>query len=73
MKIIAKLGVVLIFLLPILATARGFIHYPRFTHISSAGSVHWVRPYTTRRGVYHRGHLSGNPYSGVHCHNNICY
>ena len=45
---------------------RGYGYY-------SHGSTHRVRPYTNKSGVYHSGHLSGNPRSGVHCHNNICY
>lgn len=35
-------------------------------------STHWVKSYTTKNGVYHSGHLSGNPGSGVHCHENVC-
>ena len=38
----------------------------------SAYRTHSVRAYRTKKGVYHKSHISGNPGSGVHCHNNIC-
>lgn len=40
---------------------------------SSYGKTHSVRPYLRKDGTYIQRHRSGNPRSGVHCHNNICY
>jgi len=41
--------------------------------IFAKGGVHYVRPYVKKNGTYVQGHLSGNPGSGIHCHNNVCY
>jgi hypothetical protein len=35
-------------------------------------NTHDVRAYTKSDGTYVEEHLSGNPYSGVHCHHNVC-
>lgn len=40
---------------------------------SGYGNTHDVKPYFKKDGTYVEGHKSGNPRSGVHCHNNICY
>ncbi|KTD68885.1 hypothetical protein Lste_2043 [Legionella steelei] len=49
-------------------------HYPRTPKYgSSYGRTHTVRPYFKKNGTYVRRHRAGNPYSGVHCHNNVCY
>lgn len=50
--------------------------FPIFAHGHSGygmRSTNYVRPYVKRNGTYVKGHLSGNPYSGVHCHKNVCY
>jgi hypothetical protein len=39
----------------------------------AVSSTHDVRPYTKRDGTYVEGHKAGNPGSGVHCRNNVCY
>lgn len=39
----------------------------------SYGSTHYVKPYIRRDGTYVQGHRSGNPGSGVHCQNDVCY
>ncbi len=36
-------------------------------------SVHSVRSYYRMNGSYVPSHLAGNPGSGVHCRNNVCY
>lgn len=36
-------------------------------------NTHHVRPYFRRDGTYVHGHLSGNPGSGIHCRDNVCY
>lgn len=58
---------------PKLAMAKGGAHYaqPHVTR-SSQGGTHYVRPYVKKNGTYVQGHLSGNPGSGIHCHNNVC-
>ena len=33
------------------------------------GGYHYVRPYTTYNGVYHEGHMQGNP--DGYCFNNL--
>jgi len=40
---------------------------------SSYGRTHSVRSYVRKDGTFVQGHLSGNPRSGVHCHDNVCY
>jgi len=35
--------------------------------------THYVEPYYRQNGTYIQGHRSGNPGSGVHCNNNVCY
>ena len=40
---------------------------------SGYGRTHSVRPYFKKDGTFVQGHRSGNPGSGVHCHNDICY
>lgn len=40
---------------------------------SNYGRTHTVRPYLKKNGTYVQRHRAGNPRSGVHCHNNICY
>lgn len=40
---------------------------------SFAGGIHSVRSYTRNDGTYVQSHLSGNPGSGIHCHNDVCY
>ena len=42
-------------------------------HSNSYGRTHSVRPYFKKDGTYVERHRSGNPRSGVHCHNNTCY
>ena len=39
----------------------------------SESDTHYVRPYVKQDGTYVEGHRSGNPGSGVHCHDNVCY
>lgn len=51
--------------------ARGYGHSSYGYH--SSNSTHYVRPYVKQNGTYVKGHLSGNPYSGVHCHDNVYY
>lgn len=63
--------VILSLLLPVIAYARGY-HMGRMPSYRSHSGIHWVRPYVTRKGSYHRSHLSANPRSGLHCHNNVC-
>lgn len=63
--------VILSLLLPVIAHARGY-HMGRMPSYRSQGGIHSVRGYVTKRGSYHKPHLSGNPRSGIHCHNNIC-
>ena len=36
-------------------------------------NTHYVRSYFRKNGTFVHGHRAGNPRSGVHCHNNICY
>ena len=36
------------------------------------GGTHYVRGYTRSNGTYVEGHRSGNPNSGIHCHDNVC-
>lgn len=49
-------------------------HLPRTPKYgSSYGRTHTVRPYFKKNGTYVQQHRAGNPRSGVHCHNNICY
>ena len=36
------------------------------------GGTHTVHTYTKRDGTVVKKHLSGNPGSGIHCHNNVC-
>lgn len=49
-------------------------HLPRTPKYgSSYGRAHTVRPYFKKNGTYVQRHRAGNPRSGVHCHNNICY
>jgi len=64
-----------------LSLARGYsthhYHYPHYSHYRNnysyrSGGTHWVRTYRKRNGTIVQGHLSGNPGSGIHCHNNIC-
>jgi hypothetical protein len=52
--------------------ARGYGHSSSSYRSHSLGSTHYVRPYVKQNGTYVKGHLSGNPYSGVHCHDNVC-
>lgn len=40
---------------------------------SSYGRTHNVRPYFKKNGTFVQGHRAGNPGSGVHCRNNVCY
>lgn len=37
------------------------------------GGTHNVKPYSTKNGTFVPEHRAGNPNSGVHCHNNVCY
>jgi hypothetical protein len=61
--------VVLVFTVGI-AEARGHGHSSRGY---SSGSTHSVRGYVRKNGTYVQPHRSGNPGSGIHCHNNVCY
>jgi hypothetical protein len=69
-KIICYFLIILIFVSPTVM-ARGY-HIGKISSHRSYSSTHTVRPYVTKRGSYHKAHLSGNPRSGVHCHNNVC-
>ena len=40
---------------------------------STYGRTHNVRSYFKKDGTFVQGHRAGNPKSGVHCHNNVCY
>lgn len=40
---------------------------------STYGNTHNVRPHFKKNGAFIQGHRAGNPRSGVHCHNNVCY
>ncbi len=54
-------------------------YHPRTYHVRSRNyatpypGTHWVRTYRRRDGTIVRRHLAGNPGSGIHCHNNVCY
>ena len=41
--------------------------------LSSYGGTHSVKPYSKKNGTYVPEHRAGNPNSGIHCHNNVCY
>ena len=43
------------------------------TYLSAYGGTHSVKPYVRKDGTFVQGHRAGNPGSGVHCHDNICY
>jgi len=43
------------------------------TYLSAYGGTHNVRPYFKKDGTFVQGHRAGNPGSGIHCHDNICY
>lgn len=55
--------------------ARGSnFHLPKNHKYSSPyRQTHNVRPYFKRNGTYIQRHRAGNPRSGIHCHNNVCY
>lgn len=66
-------------MIPVICLARGYrinsslkIHSYGIPKHPSYPRIHSVRPYVNRRGIYHSFHRSGNPYSGVHCRNNVC-
>ena len=40
---------------------------------NSLGKTHTVRTYTKKNGTIVQQHRAGNPRSGVHCKDNICY
>jgi len=40
---------------------------------STYSRTHSVRSYVRKDGTFVQGHLAGNPRSGVHCHDNVCY
>jgi len=62
----------LIQLNPSYAKRYGY-HLPRAPKFGSYSRTHSVRPYFKKNGTFIQRHRAGNPRSGVHCHNNICY
>lgn len=52
--------------------AKGYYSYPENSY-RTTGDTHYVRPYVKQDGTYVEGHESGNPGSGIHCHDNVCY
>jgi hypothetical protein len=54
-------------LLLISSTAAAKAHYNKM------GGTHYTRPYIKKSGTFVQGHHSGNPGSGIHCHDGICY
>lgn len=44
---------------------------PRYS--TGFGKTHSVRPYFKKNGTFVQRHRAGNPRSGVHCQNNVCY
>lgn len=76
-----KLKILLLALccLSVLLTSESYANrgYPYSYKTPRYGSVygrtHTVKPYTKRDGTFVQGHRAGNPGSGIHCHNNICY
>lgn len=51
--------------------SKSYGYSPKYS--SRTGSTHNVRPYIKKDGTYVQGHRAGNPRSGVHCKNNVCY
>lgn len=43
-----------------------------YNNQSDGNNTHYVNSYTRDNGTTVDGHYSGNPSSGVHCHNNVC-
>ena len=41
-------------------------------NVFASGGTHYVNGYTRSNGTYVEGHESGNPGSGIHCHDNVC-
>lgn len=46
---------------------------PQYSSSSIYGRTHIVKHYFKKNGTFVQRHRAGNPRSGVHCHNNICY
>ncbi len=70
------LGLCCFSLLPISSSyaKRGYSYsYKTPRYSSSYGNTHTVRPYLKKDGTFVQGHRAGNPGSGMHCKNNICY
>lgn len=42
-------------------------------YLSAYRGTHSVRPYIRKDGTFVQGHRAGNPRSGIHCHDNVCY
>jgi hypothetical protein len=42
------------------------------TFAFASGGTHEVQSYYRGDGTYVEEHLSGNPGSGIHCHDNVC-
>ncbi len=76
MKLKVLLLSALFFLIQIscISHARGYNYrYKVPIYRSSYGRTHTVRPYFKKNGTFVQRHRSANPYSGIHCHNNVCY
>jgi hypothetical protein len=70
---------------PYANTINGGVHYTRAytppsvkyqpsntVSVNPYDHTHWVSGYSRSNGTFVQRHLSGNPYSGVHCHKNVC-
>lgn len=60
-----KIIILVVMLIPIIISAQSYYKNYR-------GNTHYVHSYVKKNGTVVTGHYSGNPKSGVHCHNNMC-
>ncbi len=68
------LSIITCFSLNFLAFSVHAKGYPRMpSYGSTYGKTHNVRPYIRKDGTFVRGHRAGNPGSGVHCKDSVCY
>lgn len=66
-----KINLIIVILSLLMTTAVYARSYTYKSSYGSHGSTHWVRPYVKKNGSYYQPHLSANPNSGLHYHNNI--